>query len=58
MEFISDWRKQVDFDRMRTERLSIARRYMQEFDLDGLLVFKPENLRYLANLRPLWWPTP
>lgn len=58
MEFVSDWRKQVDFDLMRTERLAKARKYMEEFDLDGLLVFKPENLRYLANLRPLWWPSP
>lgn len=58
MQFLTDWRKPVDFDRMRSERLATARRYMREFGLDGLLVFKPENIRYLTGMRPLWWPTP
>jgi Xaa-Pro aminopeptidase len=58
MEFLADWRKQVDFNLMRGERLKSAKHCMNESGLDGLLVFKPENIRYLTGLRPLWWPAP
>lgn len=56
MYFETDWVKRVDYDLMRKQRLARARETMDRFGLDALLVFKQENTRYLAGLRPLWMP--
>lgn len=57
MYFITDWVKRVDFDAMRKKRLERLRQSMEKFRLDGLLVFKFENVRYITGHRPLWMPT-
>ncbi len=56
MQFLTDWTTQVDFDRMRTERLKSINAKMSEFGLDGLITFRVENTRYLTGLRPAWFP--
>lgn len=58
MRFISDWNQPVDFERMRSNRLSRARAQMRAAKLDLVLAFKYENVRYISGLRPLWFPVP
>jgi len=44
----ADWQMRIDFDRMRKERLQRALDKMEEFDIDALVVFAGENIRYLT----------
>jgi len=44
----TDWQMRIDFDRMRKERLQRALDKMEEFDIDALVVFTGENIRYLT----------
>ena len=53
----ADWRENIDFASMRRSRLARVRAQMADRDLQALLVFRPENTRYIASLRPLWMPT-
>jgi len=45
----TDWQLRVDFDRMRRERLQKAKDKMEELDVDALVVFTGENVRYLTS---------
>lgn len=56
MYFITDWVKRIDFDRMREMRLKTLREIMARNGLDALLVLRPENIRYITGLRPIWFP--
>jgi Xaa-Pro aminopeptidase len=44
----ADWQMRVNFDRMRQERLQKAKDKMEELDVDALVVFAGENVRYLT----------
>lgn len=46
-----DWEQRIDFDRLRRDRVSAVRRALQASDLDALLLWKDENVRYLTSLR-------
>jgi Xaa-Pro aminopeptidase len=46
----SDWQRRVDFDRLRTERLSRAKQMMEKHDMDALVMFKGENIRYTTSV--------
>jgi len=46
-----DWEDRIDFDRLRRERISSVREALRASDLDGLLLWKDENVRYLTSLR-------
>ena len=46
----TDWQMRIDFDRMRKERLQKALDKMEEFDIDALVVFTGENIRYLTSV--------
>lgn len=46
-----DWEDRVDFGRMRQERLAKAKASMRKHDVDGLLLFRWENLRYTTGQR-------
>ena len=46
-----DWEDRIDFGRLRRERVAAARRALQASDLDALLLWKDENVRYLTSLR-------
>ena len=50
--FAVDYEARVDFPRLRAGRLARAREAMAASGLDGLLVWKDENVRYLTSLRP------
>jgi len=50
-----DWKNRVNFDRLRKERKERVRKEVKEKNLDAVLMFKAENLRYLTGYRPLWW---
>lgn len=52
-----DWEERVDFARLRAERLARAKRALEESDLDGLMVFRYEDVRYLTGLRTHLGPT-
>lgn len=46
-----DWEDRYDMPRMRRERVENAQREIREANIDGLLVWKDENVRYLTSLR-------
>lgn len=56
MYSLTDWVQRVDFDEMRSARLTRAREQLRDNDVDLLLAFKYENVRYVTGLRPLWFP--
>jgi Xaa-Pro aminopeptidase len=49
--FAVDYEARVDMARLRAERLASARRALADSELDALLVWKDENVRYLTGLR-------
>jgi len=44
-----DWEKRIDFDRLRRDRLERAKAALQASDLGALLLFDPNNLRYITS---------
>jgi Xaa-Pro aminopeptidase len=44
-----DWEQRIDFDRLRTDRLSRAQAALRETDLGALLLFDPNNIRYVTS---------
>ena len=44
-----DWEQRVDFDRLRTHRLAKAKAALAASDLGSLLLFDPNNLRYVTS---------
>jgi Xaa-Pro dipeptidase len=44
-----DWEQRVDFNRLRTHRLARAKASLQASDLGALLLFDPNNLRYVTS---------
>src|SRR5436309_7138571 len=44
-----DWEQRVDFPRLRRERLERARSALAESDLGALLLFDPNNIRYVTS---------
>jgi Xaa-Pro aminopeptidase len=55
MQFLVDWENRIDFDKLREERKNRVRNKIKKNNLDAVLLFKAENLRYLTGYRPLWW---
>ncbi len=55
MDFAVDWTKRIDFDLLRSERTKSLEEQIKKHDLDALLCFKAENIRYITGYRPLWW---
>jgi Xaa-Pro aminopeptidase len=49
--FAVDWEDRYDLPRMRRERVENAQREIRAANIDGLLVWKDENVRYLTSLR-------
>jgi len=56
MDFAVDWTRRVDFDKLRKERTKSLNEQIKKFELDALLLFKAESIRYMTGYRPLWWP--
>ena len=46
-----DWEDRIDFDRLRRDRVRSAKAALQASDIDALLLWKDENVRYLTSLR-------
>ncbi len=44
-----DWEQRIDFDRLRGDRLSRAKAALDQTDLGALLLFDPNNIRYLTS---------
>jgi Xaa-Pro aminopeptidase len=44
-----DWEQRVDFDRLRRHRLASAKAALGRSDLGALLLFDPNNLRYVTS---------
>ena len=44
-----DWEQRVDFNRLRTHRLASAKAALSRSDLGALLLFDPNNLRYVTS---------
>jgi Xaa-Pro dipeptidase len=49
--FAVDYEQRVDYGSMRSERLERAKQELAASDLDAILVWKDENVRYLSGLR-------
>jgi Xaa-Pro dipeptidase len=49
--FAIDYEARIDFDALRVERLARARAALAASELDALLVWKDENVRFLTGLR-------
>jgi Xaa-Pro aminopeptidase len=43
-----DWEQRIDFDRLRTDRLARAQAALRGTDLGALLLFDPNNIRYVT----------
>ncbi|HST89814.1 MAG TPA: aminopeptidase P family protein, partial [Ktedonobacterales bacterium] len=43
-----DWEERVEFERLRTERLTRIKRLLKESDLGALLCFDMNNIRYIT----------
>jgi Xaa-Pro aminopeptidase len=56
MDFAVDWTKRIDFDLLRRTRTASLNEEIKKHELDALLCFKAENIRYMTGYRPLWWP--
>ncbi|MBI2871894.1 MAG: aminopeptidase P family protein [Chloroflexi bacterium] len=56
MDFSVDWGDRIDFDTMRRWRTRNLQEKMRLHQLDGIISFRAENIRYTTNFRPLWWP--
>jgi Xaa-Pro aminopeptidase len=56
MDFAVDWTKRIDFDLLRRMRTASLNEEIKKHELDALLCFKAENIRYMTGYRPLWWP--
>ena len=52
-----DWEERVDFEKLRKGRLARLEEKMKKHEIDAILAFRPENIRYATSYRPLWWPT-
>ena len=44
-----DWEQRVDFDRLRTARLARTKASLEASELGSLLLFDPNNLRYVTS---------
>ncbi len=44
-----DWEQRIDFDRLRTDRLERTKAALEASDLGSLLLFDPNNLRYVTS---------
>jgi Xaa-Pro aminopeptidase len=51
-----DWEERVNFDRMRKDRIAKIREALTKANLDLLLLFRLENIRYATGLRTHDWP--
>jgi len=57
MYLMTDWIKRVDFDAQREQRITRLQKKMEEFNLNGLFLFKVENIRYATGVHPSWFPS-
>ena len=46
-----DWEERIDFSRLRRHRVESVQEALRTSDLDALLLWKDENVRYLTSLR-------
>ena len=44
-----DWEQRIDFDKLRGDRLARAQAELQKSDLGALLLFDPNNIRYVTS---------
>ena len=51
-----DWEVRVDYNRLRRDRIEKVRKAVAGFEVDLLLVFRLENIRYATALRTHDWP--
>src|SRR5690348_18214080 len=50
-----DWEERVDFERLRTERLTRIKRLLKASDLGALLCFDMNNVRYITSTHIGTW---
>src|ERR1700716_1036378 len=44
-----DWEQRIDFDKLRKARLDRAKAALEASDLGALLLFDPNNIRYVTS---------
>ena len=50
-----DWEQRIDFDRLRTARLSRTKERLEASELGSMLLFDPNNLRYVTSTHIGTW---
>src|SRR2546427_12914419 len=50
-----DWEQRVNFDRLRADRLERTKAALEEPELGSLLLFDPNNLRYVTSTAVGTW---
>ncbi len=58
MQFMVDWEDRIDMATMRNYRLKRIQSLMKEYQLDAVISFNFDNIRYFTSYRPLWYPIP
>ncbi|UCD97103.1 MAG: aminopeptidase P family protein [Candidatus Bathyarchaeota archaeon] len=56
-QFGVDWETRIDFQKLRSDRLERIKAQMRQMNVDCLLSFRPENIRYTTAYRALQWFT-
>lgn len=56
-QFGVDWEERIDYSKLRTDRLRKLKEKMREKEVDCLIAFRPENIRYSTAYRALQWTT-
>lgn len=46
----ADWESRINFDRMRTERITRAKEAMKKFDLGAMILYHGANVRYVTGV--------
>ncbi len=57
MYYLTDWVRRIDFDKMRQERYQKLQEKMGQYELDALLSFRVENVKYASDIHPSFMPS-
>jgi len=55
-QFQVDFEQRINFEALRKDRVSKVRALMKESDLDAVVTWRIENVRYLTSARLMLWP--
>src|SRR4030043_2080741 len=57
MYLLTDWVRRINFAKLREERQNTLQEKIGKHGLDGLIVFRVENMKYATDIHPSWFPS-